>query len=87
MMNGDLVRERTEPNPFLNAAATIAMGSSSNEKAVAAAYLAVLTRYPTAEESEHFVQRLGQSQGDGRGERMQDLFWTLLNCTEFSWNH
>jgi hypothetical protein len=47
----------------------------------------VLTRRPTAEESSHFEARLAGTRGDERSRHMTDLFWTLLNATEFSWNH
>ncbi|MHC5539838.1 DUF1549 domain-containing protein, partial [Singulisphaera rosea] len=55
--------------------------------AVEALYLVVLTRRPTAEESRHFVAKLAGSSGDPRKERLADVSWTLLNSTEFSWNH
>jgi hypothetical protein len=56
-------------------------------KAVETAYLAVLTRRPTAEESDHFIARLVGTTGHQRNTRLADLYWTLLNATEFSWNH
>jgi hypothetical protein len=47
----------------------------------------VLTRRPTAEESAHFVGRLAGTTGDDRKRRLGDLCWSLINSTEFSWNH
>ena len=31
--------------------------------------------------------RLAGTSGDERKHRLSDLYWTLLNATEFSWNH
>ena len=45
------------------------------------------SRKPTAEESRHSEAKLAGTRGDDRGARMSDLFWTLVNTTEFSWNH
>jgi len=87
MMNGELVRDKTKENLVGNAATRIAKLAPDDRSAVETAYLAVLTRRPVAEESDYFVERLGGSTGDERNRRMEDLYWTLLNTTEFSWNH
>jgi hypothetical protein len=86
LMNGDVVAERTA-DQIINAPFQIARLAPDDAKAVEAAYLAVLTRRPTAEESAHFAARLHGSKGAERGRRVADLFWTLINSTEFSWNH
>ena len=70
-----------------NAATQIAAFASTDQRAVETAYLAVLTRRPTADEAEHFVARLADTSGKSRSQRMEDLYWTLINSTEFSWNH
>jgi hypothetical protein len=87
MMNGELVRERTGDNIVMNAATRIGAVAPDDGTAVEAAFLAVLTRRPTPEEAAHFVDRLGMESGLKKAERMEDLYWTLLNSTEFSWNH
>ena len=87
MMNGNLVKERTQPNPLVSASTRIATLTSRPEKQVEAAYLAVLTRRPTGEETEHFVARLKDREGRNRQQAMEDVYWTLVNSTEFSWNH
>src|SRR5207302_2012973 len=58
MMNGNLVKERTQPNPLVSGSTRIATLTGRPEKRVEASYLAILTRRPTAEETQHFVQRL-----------------------------
>jgi hypothetical protein len=86
MMNGSLVRDKIKDD-FLNAASRIAMLAPDDSKAVEAAYLSVLTRRPSPEELSHFSAKLAGSKGQGRKDQVGDLFWTLLNSTEFSWNH
>jgi hypothetical protein len=86
LMNGQIVRERIKAD-FFNASSRIAGVAPDDGSAVETAFLAVLTRRPTAEEASHFKAHLAGTSGDARKERESDLFWTLLNTTEFSWNH
>jgi hypothetical protein len=85
-MNGDLVREKTKDNLF-NASRRIAELAPDDRKAIEVAYLTVLTRRPTSEELSHFESRLAGTKNQERKDLLTDLFWTLLNTTEFSWNH
>ncbi|MDB5352188.1 MAG: hypothetical protein JWN86_3435 [Planctomycetota bacterium] len=86
LMNGDLAQKMIKQDP-LNASTQIAALSPDDRKAVEVAYLSILTRRPSAEESAHFEARLKGTDGDERKGRLTDLYWTLLNSTEFSWNH
>jgi hypothetical protein len=86
-MNGELVLKRTEKNPLLNGPSRIGSLAPSDKAAVETAYLTILTRRPTAEECTHFVGKLEGTKGDARSEAMADLAWTLINSTEFAWNH
>jgi hypothetical protein len=85
MMNGTLVHEKTKQS-VLNAATRIGWMAPDDPRAVETAYLAVLTRRPTPKEAAHFEEFLADPRL-GRPERMEDLFWALINSTEFSWNH
>jgi uncharacterized protein DUF1549/uncharacterized protein DUF1553 len=87
MMNGNLVKERTRPNPLMSASTRIATLTDRPEKQIEAAYLAILTRRPTTDEMQHFVARLSDREDRNRQQALEDLYWTLLNSTEFSWNH
>ncbi|WP_254513223.1 DUF1553 domain-containing protein [Anatilimnocola floriformis] len=87
LMNGELVQERTTQNLIANAATRIVVVTPSAEAAIDAAYLAVLTRRPTAEEREVFVPRLAAARRADRRVVLEDLYWVLVNSTEFSWNH
>ena len=87
MMNGDLLKQRTGQNMLRNAASRIAALAPDDRKAVETAYLCILTRRPTQRELQTFVSRLEGKRGAERQQQMEDLYWVLLNSTEFSWNH
>ncbi len=85
LMNGNLVRERIGESPF-NAPTRIAWLAPDDPKAVEVAYLAALSRRPTADEAAHFEAALADPRIK-RTQKVEDLFWALINSTEFSWNH
>ncbi len=85
LMNGVLVRDKIKDSPF-NASTRIAWMAPDNPRAVETAYLAALTRWPTSAEEAHFEAALADDQLT-RPQRVEDLFWALINSTEFSWNH
>jgi hypothetical protein len=85
MMNGELVTEKSGDNP-LGTVARIALLSPDDAAAIETAYLAVLTRRPTPPELEHFGRRLAETELS-RARVLEDLYWSLVNSTEFSWNH
>ena len=85
LMNGRLVRERIQEGPF-SAPTRIAWLAPDDQKAVEVAYLAALSRRPTAAEAAHFEATLADTRIK-RSQRLEDLFWALINSTEFSWNH
>jgi hypothetical protein len=70
----------------MNATSRIAWIAPNDPKAVEVAYLAILSRRPTPEEAAHFEKSLADKSLD-RSQRLEDLFWALINSTEFSWNH
>ncbi|MEM9645391.1 MAG: DUF1549 domain-containing protein [Planctomycetota bacterium] len=85
MLNGKLVAESTKHNPVLNSTAHVEMFSGDDATVVENAYLCVLNRLPTAGERAQFMMRLEES--GNRKHAVQDIFWTLLNSSEFAWNH
>jgi hypothetical protein len=85
MMNGKMPQERIKVSPF-NASTRISWMALDNAHAVDVAYLAVLTRRPTPEEAADLEQFLADS-SQKRAEALEDLYWILLNTTEFSCNH
>lgn len=87
MLNGKLVHERTKENMFLNASTRIATVAPNEEEMIRTAYLCILTRQPTKAELSHFASRLKENGKSSHKTEMTDLFWALMNSTEFSWNH
>ena len=87
MMNGQLIKERTKDDLINNAATQIAILAGTDEQAIETAYLSVLSRLPTAAERTHFLSRLQEQRPRNRRLFLEDLYWVLLNSTEFSWNH
>lgn len=85
MMNGKMVREKTGGGPF-TATTRIHWLSPDDPHALETVFLAVLTRRPTPEERLFFETQWKESKL-GRAQEIQDLFWALVNATEFSWNH
>jgi hypothetical protein len=86
-MNGEMVRDRINESP-VNATTRIAWIAPNDPKAVEVAYLAVLSRRPTPEEASHFEKFLADPTVRlSRGDRLVDLYWAMINSTEFSWNH
>lgn len=86
LMNGKLVSERTKPNPIMNSSTRLAHYAADEEQAIDAAFLAILTRHPNSVEKEHFLSQLEETYNKDRDYAMEDLFWALINSTEFSWN-
>jgi hypothetical protein len=85
MMNGSLIQEKTKENLF-NAGTRIAWQAHDDGHAIETAYLAVLTRRPTPDEAAYFRKFLAEDR-QPRTQRIEDLYWALINATEFSWNH
>jgi hypothetical protein len=97
LMNGELVREKTK-NELFNAANLIAKMAPTDRAAVDTAYQAVLTRRPSLarvlgsgdrkiDEGTWWERRIAGSRGNDRAHCLEDLYWALINTTEFSWNH
>lgn len=86
MMNGNLVKEQTKQE-LMTAAGLVADISQDNHAAIDGAYLCVLSRHPTPEEVAYFERQFTSPDAAPKSQRVEDLFWTLINSTEFSWNH
>lgn len=85
MMNGKLVREKSQGSPF-NTTTRVDWLSGSDQAVLESLFLATLTRRPDPDESAHFI-RILEDKSSPRGQKIQDIFWALVNSTEFSWNH
>ena len=87
VMNGSYVSERIKHNPISNAATRIAELTSDDRIAIETTYLSVLNRIPNGVELNAFCERIRNTRGRSRSDAMSSVFWTLINSTEFQWNH
>ena len=80
--------ELTAPVAMGALAAIVDAPYFDTKKRIDAVFFTVLTRAPTTEEAEKFnsyVERGGPS-GD-KAQALADVYWVLLNSTEFLFNH
>jgi len=87
LMNGKFLRERIDENPILNANSQITLLAASNNKAIEATYLSTLNRLPSESERQAFIEAFDGKKQKARTRAISDLFWVLINSTEFLWNH
>jgi hypothetical protein len=85
MLNGEMIKEQLQSG--LNSPQHIGVLSPETRKSIETVYLATLTRRPSGQELEYFRARLDGFSGDEYTEKVQDLYWTLINSIEFVWNH
>jgi len=95
MMNGELIRQATTPQPGTVLQQILSRSASDDEK-IRLLSLATLSRYPSADELAA-LRRLVRQQVQSRPrevsaaaalqEALRDLMWAYLNSTEFRSNH
>ncbi len=85
LLNGKTTREATKVDDPFSPVARLPLLAGSDAEAIEAAFLMTLTRRPSPAEREHFLARLGGAGGAARARAMADLWWALLNSTEFAW--
>jgi hypothetical protein len=80
LMNSPMVHNRTQARPGTVLGEILAT-APDNHAALNALYLRVLSRQPTPKEVEacgHYLARVGN-----RAEAFEDIYWALVNSTEF----
>lgn len=85
-MNGEFAQGMSQVGAFASPG-TLRQFSPTNDALLDNAFLTCLTRRPTAAERAHFLGQLGKTPKDTDDAVMEDLFWTLYNAPEFTWNH
>jgi hypothetical protein len=88
LMNGQLTNEATSLNRSETLAAVVDFPLFSTAERIEAIYLAALTRKPSAKELDRFVKYVDAG-GPRKNSRdaLADVFWALLNSSEFIVNH
>src|SRR5262249_36338657 len=95
LMNGWYTSEATRTNEAHGPAQTLTLIAimdapflDTASKRVEALYLAALSRKPRPEELNRFVAYLERGGPDGdKNKALADVFWALLNSSEFILNH
>jgi hypothetical protein len=87
MMNGKYLAERIDNNPIMNASTRIAGLSKDDQTAVQTAFVSTLNRPADEREERYFADRLVGKRGEARSRELGNLYWVLLNSSEFQWNH
>ncbi|QDV22285.1 DUF1553 domain-containing protein [Aureliella helgolandensis] len=87
LMNGKLATENTNSNSMTGAASRIATLVEDDQQAVQLIFVSALNRMPSETELSKFVVFMQDKQGNARRKAIGDIYWAILNSTEFSWNH
>jgi hypothetical protein len=95
LMNGRLTSEVTTPEEMKNSAQALTLLAvtdapffDSPAKRVETLYLATLSRAPRPDELDRFVKYLERGGPDKDAKKaLADVFWALLNSSEFILNH
>ena len=86
-MNGQLARELIKPGVF-GATTAIARATQGDDRlCLRTCFEVCLGRQPSDHEQEVMGQWLADTRGRRRELAVEDIFWTLFNSPEFSWNH
>lgn len=88
LMNGELVVSATDVQNSRTLAAVLDFPGFDREQQLETLFLAALTRFPTEEERERFLTYIDQRETDESStQALADIFWVLLNSSEFLYNH
>lgn len=83
--NGDTLNQKLKAKG--NRIEKLLAQNTPDDRIVDEAYLAALSRYPSAEEKQKLLGLLAESTGASRREGVEDLFWGILSSKEFFFNH
>ncbi|MCA9070018.1 MAG: DUF1549 domain-containing protein, partial [Planctomycetaceae bacterium] len=88
LMNGELITDATKLEGSKTLAAVAEFPGLSTEEQVETLFLATLTRKPETDELRRFVNyvKTGGPRKNSK-EALADVFWVLLNTSEFLFNH
>ncbi|MCA9026503.1 MAG: DUF1553 domain-containing protein [Planctomycetaceae bacterium] len=88
LMNGEFVADATELSESRTLAAIAEAPFLDSSQKVEALFLATLNRPPTENEAATFVEYVSKSDSPAkRNSALGDVFWALLNSSEFLMNH
>jgi hypothetical protein len=87
LMHGQLIHNATDWNTS-GAMKSLSAPFFTDQQRIEMLFLATLSRMPTTEEGQRFMDYVGQSTNrEDRQQRLGDVLWALLNSAEFTMNH
>ncbi|HEX6961567.1 MAG TPA: DUF1553 domain-containing protein, partial [Lacipirellula sp.] len=87
LMNGQVTTGATSPATS-SLVGALEAPFMTNADRIAALFLATLSREPDSDERELFAAALAECKtAEERAAALSDMFWALLNSTEFAFNH
>ena len=84
LSNGDTVNQKLEVAG--NRIDQLLKAETPNDQLIEEAYLAALSRYPTAVEKERLLKTLADANESNRRLLIEDLYWGILTSKEFLFN-
>jgi hypothetical protein len=88
MMNNQMITNATHPDRSEALGAVVASSFMSDKGKVEALFLLALSRKPTTSEAAKFGTYVAKGGvADSKKKALADVFWALLNSTEFRFNH
>jgi hypothetical protein len=88
MMNGDFVDNATTLDNSQTLRAVVDFPLMSNEERLETLFIAALSRRPTDDEKTSFGKYVSDGGASGNvKDAFADIFWALLNSSEFLLNH
>jgi len=86
MMNGDFIGDATDVEESRTLRAVTEFPLMSTDERLDTLFIAALARRPSAEERKMFSEHIAAAK-DNRDDALADVFWALLNSSEFLFNH
>ncbi len=83
MFNGQMVSERLKDNLSVSELHWL---SPDDKTTIETIFLATLARLPSEVEAQYFLDRLADT-NVRKKRQVADIYWSLINSLEFSWNH
>lgn len=87
MMNNKLINDATDPSKGRILGAVVDSSFMNTSEKIETLVLAALSRKPTKEEAAKFLTYVQKQGSRNEKKALSDVYWALLNSTEFKFNH
>jgi hypothetical protein len=87
MMNNQLINDATDPSKGRVLGAVTDSSFMSTAEKIETLFLAALSRKPTSDEARKMLAYVEKQGSKNEKKGLSDVYWALLNSTEFKFNH